>query len=111
MPLSDDLRYQLLKELDANPEISQRALAKSVGISLGKTNYCLKAIIEAGWVKTGNFVRSEKKLNYAYVLTPKGLKEKTAVTVRFLKHKQEQYELLEKEIRDLKKEASKSSKP
>ncbi len=106
MPLSDDLRYQLLKELDTNPDISQRELAKSVGISLGKTNYCLKALVEAGWVKAGNFARSENKINYAYVLTPKGLSEKTAVTVRFLKKKQTQYEQLEQEIVELKKEAN-----
>ncbi len=106
MPLSDDLRYQLLKELDTNPDISQRELAKSVGISLGKTNYCLKALVEAGWVKAGNFARSENKMNYAYALTPKGLSEKAAVTVRFLKKKQTQYEQLEQEIVELKKEAS-----
>ncbi len=104
MPLPDDLRYLLLKELDANPDISQRELAKSVGISLGKTNYCLKALVEAGWVKAGNFARSEKKINYAYVLTPKGLSEKAAVTVRFLKKKQAQYELLKREIELLKRE-------
>lgn len=103
--LPDDLRYELLKALDANPDISQRELSKHMGISLGKTNYCLKALIEAGWVKAGNFARSERKINYAYVLTPRGLKEKAAVTVRFLKNKQTQYEQLEREIAELKKEA------
>jgi len=103
--LPDELRYQLLKQLEKNPEISQRALAKAVGISLGKTNYCLKALVEAGWVKAGNFARSEQKLNYAYLLTPKGLSEKAEVTVRFLKRKQMQYEKLEHEIASLKKEA------
>ncbi|MFL0799739.1 MAG: MarR family EPS-associated transcriptional regulator [Agarilytica sp.] len=106
MPLSDDLRYQLLKELDANSDISQRELAKAVGISLGKTNYCLKALVEAGWVKAGNFARSENKMNYVYVITPKGISEKAAVTVRFLKKKQTQYEQLEQEIVELKKEAN-----
>ncbi|MFL0802351.1 MAG: MarR family EPS-associated transcriptional regulator [Agarilytica sp.] len=106
MPLPDDLRYQLLKELDSNPEINQRELAKIVGISLGKTNYCLKALVGAGWVKAGNFARSENKMNYAYVLTPKGLSEKAAVTVRFLKKKQDQYEKLEREIDELKVEAN-----
>lgn len=103
--ISDELRYQLFKELQANPEISQRELAQQVGVSLGKTNYCLKALIEAGWVKVGNFARSSNKLNYAYLLTPKGVSEKAAVTVRFLKKKQIQYEQLEKEIALLKKEA------
>ena len=104
--LPDELRYQLLKELESNPGISQRELAKVVGVSLGKTNYCLKALIEAGWVKAGDFARSENKMNYAYVLTPKGLREKAAVTVRFLKKKQVQYEQLEQEIAELKKEAN-----
>jgi len=104
--LPDDLRYQFLKELASNPDISQRELAKIVGISLGKTNYCLRALTEAGWIKVGNFARSDNKMNYAYVLTPKGLSEKAAVTVRFLKKKQAQYELLEQEISDLQKEAS-----
>ena len=104
--LSDELRYRLLKELEANPEVSQRELAELVGISLGKTNYCIKALIAAGWGKGGNFSKSNSKLNYAYLLTPKGIKEKAAVTVRFLKKKQTQYERLAKEIADLKKETS-----
>ncbi len=107
--LPDELRYQLLKELDANPGISQRELAKIVGVSLGKTNYCLKAIIEAGWVKAGNFARSDNKMNYAYVLTPKGLSEKASVTMRFLKKKQVQYEQLEREIAELRKEAERQT--
>ena len=105
-PLPDELRYQLLKQLEQNPEISQRELAKVVGISLGKANYCLKALVEAGWVKVGNFARSEQKLKYAYLLTPKGLSEKAEVTVRFLQRKQMQYQQLEHEIAILKKEAS-----
>lgn len=106
MPLPDELRYQILKELESNPSVSQRELARLVGISLGKTNYCLKALVGAGWVKAGNFAKSENKINYAYVLTPKGLSEKAAVTVRFLKKKQAQYEQLEQEIVELKIEAS-----
>ncbi len=103
--LPDELRYQLLKELESNPGVSQRELAKIVGVSLGKTNYCLKALIEAGWVKAGNFARSDNKMNYAYLLTPVGLTEKAAVTVRFLRKKQVQYKQLEQEIAQLKKEA------
>ena len=104
--LPDELRYKLLKELERNPEISQRELAKVMGVSLGKANYCLRALVDAGWVKVGNFARSERKLNYAYLLTPKGLSEKAEVTVRFLRRKQMQYEQLEHEIASLKKEAS-----
>lgn len=103
--IPDELRYKLLKKIAENPEISQRELAGLMGVSLGKTNYCLKALIEAGWVKVGNFTRSYNKLNYVYFLTPKGVAEKTAVTLRFLKHKQMQYERLKQEIDQLKNEA------
>ena len=102
--LSDEIRYLLLKELEQNPNVSQRELAKTVGISLGKTNYCLKALIAAGWVKAGNFAKSENKAGYAYFLTPKGFAEKAEVTLRFLDNKQRQYEVLEQEIMVLKKE-------
>ncbi len=104
--LNDELRYLLLKELDNNPNLSQRELAGIVGISLGKTNYCLKALVDVGLVKVVNFAKSKSKFNYAYVLTPKGISEKTAVTLRFLKAKQKQYEALEKEISDLRREAA-----
>ncbi len=105
--LTDDIRYQILKELEASPNCSQRELARKLGFSLGKTNFCLKALIEAGWIKVGNFARSSNKLRYAYVLTPKGLKEKAYVTLRFLEQKQRMYEQLEMEISDLKKEIAK----
>jgi len=104
--LSDELRYQLLKELEKNPNISQRELARCIGLSLGKTNYCLKAIIGAGWVKAGNFARSTNKFNYAYVLTPKGFAEKAAVTIRFLDAKRRQHENLKNEIALLQSEVS-----
>jgi len=104
--LSDELRYFLLKELELNPNISQRDLAKKVGISLGKTNYCLKALIAAGWVKAGNFSKSKNKTAYAYFLTPKGFGEKAEVTLRFLANKQLQYEVLEREILELKNEVA-----
>lgn len=105
MPLQDELRYQLLKALENDPNLSQRQLAEKIGLSLGKTNYCLKALVEAGWIKVGNFAKSNSKINYAYILTPKGIKEKAAVTLRFLKNKQMQYEKLEQEIAELQKEA------
>lgn len=108
--LSDELRYRLLKELEKKPELSQRELAEIIGISLGKANYCMKSLVEAGWVKAENFAKSDSKFNYAYILTPKGMKEKAAVTLRFLKAKQQQYEQLAEEISDLKKEAFKKSK-
>jgi len=105
--IPDELRYQLLKEIAENPDISQRELARAMGVSLGKANYCLKALIQAGWVKAGNFARSRSKLNYMYVLTPKGVAEKASVTLRFLEQKQAQYEKLKQEIEVLKNEAEK----
>ncbi|MFT5084928.1 MAG: EPS-associated MarR family transcriptional regulator [Lentisphaeria bacterium] len=106
--LNDELRYLLLKELEQNPTMSQRELAKTVGISLGKTNYCLKALIAAGWVKAGNFAKSENKAGYAYLLTPKGFSEKADVTLRFLTKKQRQYDQLKRDIAELQNEVSSS---
>lgn len=104
--ISDELRYQLLKKIADNPEASQRELAKMIGISVGKTNYCMRALINAGLIKAGNFSRSRRKLNYIYILTPKGITEKTAVTLRFLRFKQIEFKKLEKEIKRLKREAT-----
>ena len=101
---SDETHYQLIKLIEENPSISQRELADRMGISLGKVNYCLRALINVGWVKAGNFVRSNNKVRYAYVLTPVGLHEKTRITARFLQKKQAQYESLKVEIARLKSE-------
>ncbi|MTI64675.1 MarR family EPS-associated transcriptional regulator [Methylophaga sp.] len=103
--LTDEYRYKIFKLVEANPAISQRQIARELGISLGKTNYCLKALIEKGLLKAGNFRNSKNKLAYAYKLTPKGIEEKTSVTVRFLKKKIKEYELLQKEIDELRKES------
>lgn len=85
--------------------MSQRQIARELGISLGKANYCLKALIEKGLLKAGNFRNSKNKLAYAYKLTPKGIEEKASVTVRFLKKKINEYEQLQKEIDELRKES------
>ena len=104
--LTEENRYQLLKLLEQNPNLNQRELAKAMGISLGKTNYCLNALIEKGLIKATNFKRSKNKMNYAYYLTPKGIEEKASVTMRFLKRKQQEYESLVKELEELQKEAA-----
>ncbi|MCR6653787.1 MAG: MarR family EPS-associated transcriptional regulator [Cellvibrionaceae bacterium] len=101
---NDETHYQLIKLIEENPSISQRELAERLEISLGKVNYCLRALINVGWVKAGNFVRSNNKMRYAYVLTPKGLCEKTKITAHFLQKKQAQYESLKIEIARLKSE-------
>ena len=103
--MDESLRYQILKRLQADPNISQRELANVLGISLGKVNYCLKGFIEKGWVKAKNFRKSNNKLAYAYYLTPPGLEEKARVTLSFLKYQIAQYESLEKEINELRSEA------
>jgi EPS-associated MarR family transcriptional regulator len=104
--LPEDSRYQILKKLEANPEISQRQLAIELGISLGKVNYCLRALVEKGMVKGRNFGRSENKGKYMYLLTPAGIENKTALTARFLKRKMAEYETLRREIEEIKKELS-----
>jgi EPS-associated MarR family transcriptional regulator len=99
--LSDENTLQALKLLEKNPELTQRELAAELGISLGKTHYMVKALIDIGWVKLDNFQRSNNKWGYAYLLTPMGLTEKAAITVRFLARKQEEYRQLERQIADL----------
>jgi EPS-associated MarR family transcriptional regulator len=102
--LSDENRYQLLKLLEENPKMSQRQIAAALGISLGKVNFCLRALIEIGSVKVANFKRSSDKKAYAYFLTAKGIDEKARVTLRFLAKKQNEYEELKREINELKNE-------
>lgn len=103
--LTDEYRYKILKLVEANPEVSQRELAKNLGISLGKTNFCLKALIEVGLIKVKNFRNNHNKLAYMYLLTPNGIEEKSTTTIRFLKAKIREYELLQAEIILLTKEA------
>lgn len=104
--LTDQIRYQLLKLLEQNPNLTQRELAEELGISLGKTNYCLNALIRVGWVKARNFRQCKNKLGYAYLLTPKGLKEKARITFSFFKRKQSEYDVLAKELEVLRQEVA-----
>jgi EPS-associated MarR family transcriptional regulator len=103
--LSEEHRYKLLKLLHDNPEMNQRDIAKSLGLSLGKVNFCLKALVEKGWVKAGNFSKSPNKKAYVYLLTLRGMEEKAKVTIDFLEKKQKEYEMLRQEIEELKDEA------
>src|SRR3989338_3537 len=102
---NDTTSYSLLKALENNPNFSQRDLAKLLGISLGKVNYCLNALVKKGCLKVNNFRNSSNKLAYAYLLTPRGVEEKARITVYFLKHKMHEYEQLRAEIEELKREA------
>lgn len=99
----------MLRLLEANPELSQRELAEALGVSLGKTNYCLKALLERGLIKIRNFRNSQNKAAYAYYLTPEGISKKTLLTAGFLKRKLAEYENLKREIKLLKTEVGKSS--
>jgi EPS-associated MarR family transcriptional regulator len=99
--MTDDLHYRVLKHLQAHPEATQRDLARLLGISLGRTNYCVRALIDQGWVKVQNFRRSDNKLAYAYLLTPQGIDAKARITARFLQRKQAEYETLKAEIAQL----------
>ena len=103
--LSDEYRYKILRKLEANPETSQRELAGELGISLGRANYCIQALIEKGLVKANNFRNSKNKKGYAYMLTPRGIEEKAKITVKFLKIKLAEHEALKKEIENLQQEA------
>ena len=96
--LNPDLHFKLLKIIEGKPSISQRELAKELGVSLGSINYCLKALIDVGHIKLENFSANPNKLGYLYILTKKGLMEKTSLTVGFLNRKKLEYEALKKEI-------------
>jgi len=102
--LDETTNYKLLKLLEAQPQLSQRQLAQELGVSLGKVNFCLKALIEKGLLKATNFRNSKNKLAYMYLLTPNGIEEKASITLRFLKHKMQEYESLEAEIEELRRE-------
>ena len=102
--LQQDVRFRILRLLDANPRISQRELSRQLGISLGAVNYCVKAFVEKGQLKIHNFRASNRKIRYAYVLTPKGVAQKTALANRFLHRKLKEYEALKAEIENLQKD-------
>jgi EPS-associated MarR family transcriptional regulator len=103
--VDENTNYGLLKTLEDNPGLSQRDMAKRLGVSLGKVNFCLNALVAKGLLKVKNFRNSENKLAYAYLLTPHGVEEKARMTVRFLKYKMQEYEQLRAEIEALKREA------
>ena len=102
--LSDAQRLELLKLLQTKPQLSQRELARAMGVSLGKANYCLNALMERGLVKLENFRRNPDRRYYAYLLTPAGVEEKTRITLTFLRRKVAEYEALEGEIAQLRNE-------
>ena len=102
--LQEDTYFRVLRMLQDNPDLTQREIAERLGLSTSGLNYCLKALIDKGWVKMQNFSQSKNKFGYIYVLTPQGIAEKVALTSRFLKRKMEEFEALKVEIEALKTE-------
>ena len=105
----EEIELRTLRLLEVNPHLTQRELASELGLSLGKTHYVVKALIDLGWLKLSNFRRSDNKLGYAYLLTPQGVLEKAAITRRFLIRKQAEYEKLRGEIEQLELEVVEQS--
>ncbi len=104
--LQEDTYYRVMRLLEANPDMTQRELAELLGVSVGGLNYCLKALMQKGWVKVQNFSHSKNKFGYVYLLTPSGVLEKAALTGRFLQRKLIEYEALKNEIDSLKAEVA-----
>jgi EPS-associated MarR family transcriptional regulator len=102
---NEDRQFWTLKVLQENPGATQRTIAKEVGINVSTVNFCLKALVEKGWIKMGNFSKNPDKLSYAYLLTPTGVAEKAVLTRRFLQRKMSEYEELREEIVALQLEA------
>lgn len=104
--LETDEFLTILREISENPQVTQRELSSRVGLSLGKINFLIKAMVNKGFVKAVNFKNSKNKMVYLYFLTPSGIEETARVTCRFLKRKTEEYEKLAQEIRQLEKEVN-----
>lgn len=104
----EEIHFRVLRLIENKPEISQRELADELGISLGQVNYQLKALKERGLIKVGNFLRSDNKLAYIYLLTPKGVADKLAITKLFMARKRQEFELMKAELEELEREFNKS---
>jgi EPS-associated MarR family transcriptional regulator len=103
--LTEETHYKLMRLIEANPHMSQREVARELGVSLGKVNYLLQALVEKGWIKAKNFKNSRNKAAYMYLLTRRGIEEKARLTVRFLVIKMREYERLRVEIEQMRSEA------
>ena len=101
----DEVQYRVMRLIAANPEMSQRDVARELGISLGKVNFCVRALVSKGWIKASNFKNSQNKAAYPYVLTPRGLQGKASLTVEYLKERMAEYEALKVEIEEMRREA------
>jgi EPS-associated MarR family transcriptional regulator len=109
--LSDEMRYRLVRLLEPNPQMSQRDIARELGISLGRVNYCLQALMRKGWIKAAHFKNSQNKAAYMYLLTPRGVEAKARLTLRYLQIKVREYESLRAEIEDIRREVADRARP
>ena len=105
----DEIHYRVLRLLDANPGMSQRDVARNLGVSLGKVNFCLQALIRKGLIKAARFKNSRNKAAYMYLLTPRGIEEKASLALEFLQIKMREYELLRAEIDRIRHDAGRGS--
>jgi len=103
------MRLKLMRLFGANPGISQREVARELGISLGKVNYCVRALIRSGWVKASRFKNSRNKSGYLYLLTPRGIEAKARVTAQFLRYKLQEHAALAAEIEQIRAEVERES--
>ena len=103
--ITDEMRYRLIRLLEANPQMSQRAAARELGMSVGKINYCLRALVRTGMIKARRFTNSSNKAAYMYLLTPRGIEAKAGLTVKFLQAKTSEYEKLRQELDEIRREA------
>jgi EPS-associated MarR family transcriptional regulator len=102
--LSEDMRYKVMRLLDDNPGISQRDAARELGVSLGKLNYCVQALMRKGWLKASRFKNSRSKAAYMYLLTPRGIEEKAKLTLVFLQIKMREFQDLHAEIEQMRRD-------
>ena len=103
-------QFQILKSLEQDSHSTQRQLSNNLGVSLGKVNYCIKSLIEKGFIKVNNFRNNKNKIQYSYLLTPKGIEEKAKLTLDFIRIKTQEYDALKQEIKNLKREAKNMDK-
>jgi EPS-associated MarR family transcriptional regulator len=101
----DETQYKVMRLLEANPEMSQRDVARALGVSLGRVNYCFKALVQKGWIKASNFKNSQNKAAYMYLLTRRGVEEKARLTLQFLQIKMREHEALRVEIEQMSQDA------
>jgi len=108
--IQEDTYFRVMRILQENPDLTQRELAEKLGVSVGGLNYCLKALMDKGWVKMQNFQSSKNKFKYVYLLTPQGIAEKVSLTSRFLDRKMQEYEALKAEIESLHQDVQQAGK-